>query len=433
VITDRELVSSLKIAVGDRLQEWVSAGQRNGATPDADDQRQFAITVATEQVRLVDRERLVRGQTQMAQGEVAMLVREVVAALFDAGGFTAVFDRPDMANLAVNGIEAYGELVTGETIPLGRIAASEAEVIELVQQLLSTQSRTSRTFNSAHPLVSAQLSNGMRLTASMEVSDSVSVSIRRAVLRNVSLAELVKLGTLTTLSADFLAAVVHGELNVVIGGGTNSGKTTMIRALCDEIPATDRLVVVEDAAELNLKHPIRHPDVVSLETRLPNVEGVGEVTLGELCKHALRMSPKRLICGEIRSGNEAMPVLSAMTTGNDGSMTTIHARTAENSLEKLRTLLGIAIGIDAPVAADLISQAVDIVLYLHQDRASGKRLVMSIREVTGHEGSQILTNAVFTRQSDGVLRPTATVSERLRERLLSVGFDPRRMITGLAS
>ena len=431
--TDRELISALKVAVGDRLQEWVAMAQRNGKPVDLDDQRQYAITVATEQVRLVDRERLVRGESQLDHGEATLLIREVVAALFDAGGFTAVFDRPDMANLAVNGIEAYGELVTGETIPLGRIAASEGEVVELVQQLLSTQSRTSRTFNSAHPLVSAQLSNGMRLTASMEVSDCVSVSIRRAVLRNVSLAELVRLGTITPLASDLLAAVVKAELNVVIGGGTNSGKTTMIRALCDEIPPTDRLVVVEDAAELNLKHPIRHPDVVSLETRLPNVEGVGEVTLAELCKHALRMSPKRLICGEIRSGNEAMPVLSAMTTGNDGSMTTIHARTAENSLEKLRTLLGIAIGIDAQVAADLISQAVDVVVYLHQDRTTGKRLVMSIREVAGHEGTKIQTNAVFSRQADGVLRPTGTVSERLRERLMLAGFDPRRMITGLAS
>ena len=140
-----------------------------------------------------------------------------------------------------------------------------------------------------------------------------------------------------------------------------------------------------------------------------------------------------LFRSEIRSGDEAMPVLSAMTTGNDGSMTTIHARTAENSLEKLRTLLGIAIGIDAEVAADLISQAIDLVVYLRQDRRTGKRLVMSIREVTGREGAQVLTNAVFTRGADGVLRPTGIVSERLRERLADAGFDPRRLLLGEAS
>jgi pilus assembly protein CpaF len=430
---DRALVSSLKVAVGDRLQEWTTSERRAGRVATPEDQRQFALSTAMDQVRLVDKERLVRGAGQLSTGEAALLAREVVAALFDAGGFTAVFDRPDMANLAVNGTEAYGELVTGEIVPLGRIAASQQEVVELIQQLLTTQSRTSRQFNSAHPLVSAQLSNGMRLTASMEVSDCVAVSIRRAVINDVTLEELVRLGTITAMAADFLRALVRAELNIVIGGGTNSGKTTFIRALCDAIPPTDRLVVVEDAAELNLKHPVRHPDVVSLETRLPNVEGVGEVTLAELCKHALRMSPKRLICGEIRSGLEAMPVLTAMTTGNDGSMTTIHARTAENSLEKLRTLLGIAIGIDAPVAADLISQAVDIVVYLNQDRVTGKRLVMSIREVTGHEGSQVLTNAVFTRHPDGQLRATGAISERLRERLGLAGFDPRRMLAGVAS
>jgi Flp pilus assembly CpaF family ATPase len=140
------------------------------------------------------------------------------------------------------------------------------------------------------------------------------------------------------------------------------------------------------------------------------------------------MSPKRLICGEIRSGDEAMPVLTAMTTGNDGSMTTIHARTAENSLEKLRTLLGISIGISAPVAADLISQAIDLVVYLKQDRHSGKRLVMSIREVTRCEESKVLTNAVFQRDPDGVLRPSSTMSERLRERLTDVGYDTRRLL-----
>jgi pilus assembly protein CpaF len=433
VIADRDLVASLKIVVGDRLQEWVAREQRAGKTHSRDDQRQCALSIAADQVRMVDKERLVAGREQMSPEESALLVREVISGLFDAGGFTGAFERPDMANLAVNGVEAYGELVTGEIIPLGRIAASEQEVIELVQHLLVTQSRTSRVFNSAHPLVSAQLANGMRLTASMEVSDSVSVSIRRSVIANVSLADLVKLGTITAQASDFLAACVRAELNMVIGGGTNSGKTTFTRALCDEIPASDRLVVVEDAAELNLKHPTKHPDVVSLEARLPNVEGAGEVTLGQLCKHALRMSPKRLICGEIRSGDEAMPVLSAMTTGNDGSMTTIHARTAENSLEKLRTLLGIAIGIDAEVAADLISQAIDLVVYLRQDRRTGKRLVMSIREVTGREGSQVLTNAVFARGADGVLRPTGTVSERLRERLADAGFDQRRLLLGEAS
>jgi pilus assembly protein CpaF len=429
---DRELVSQLKRTVGDHLQEWVTGLQRDGTVVSRDDQRQYAMTVSRDQVRLVEKERLVRGLAPMQNDEFQSLVREVIAALFDAGGFTAAFDRPDMANLAVNGVEAYGELMTGETIPLGKIAASTDEVIELVQQLLASQSRTTRIFNSAHPLVSAQLSNGMRLTACMEVSDTVSVSIRRSVIKHVSLAELVRLDTITTLVAEFFAAIVRAMLNVLCGGGTNSGKTTFLRALSDEIPSTDRLVVVEDAAELNLKHPVRHPDVVSLETRMPNVEGAGEITLGQLCKHALRMSPKRLICGELRSGDEAVHVCQAMTTGNDGSMSTIHSRSAENSLEKLGLLLAMSAGLDAPVAANLISQAVDLVVYLHMDRHTGKRLVMEVREVTGHEGSKVLTNAIFTRGRDGQLRPTGVLSDRLRERLIDVGFDPRKLMAGVA-
>ncbi len=430
---DRDLVSQLKRTVGDRLQEWVTATGRDGGPVGRDDQRQFAVGLARDQLCLFEKDRLVRGLATMPADEFQALVREVVAALFDAGGFTAAFDRPDMANVAVNGLDAYGELVTGEVIPLGRIAASTDEVISLVQQLLVTQSRTARVFNSAHPLVSAQLSNGMRLTACMEVSDTVSVSIRRSVIRHVSLTELVRLGTITGPASEFFAAGVAAELNYMVGGGTNSGKTTFLRALADEIPRDDRTVVVEDAAELNLKHPVRHPDVVSLETRQPNVEGAGEVTLAQLCKHALRMSPKRIICGELRSGDETLPVLQAMTSGNDGSMSTIHARTAENTLEKLSLLLGMAAGLDGPVAANLIAQAIDIVVHLHFDRHSGKRVVTEVREVTGYEGSKILTNAVFARTKDGQLRPTGTVSERLRERLADVGFDTRRLTLGAAS
>ncbi len=432
MIADRELVSEVQTWVGDRLQEWVVAHQRAGRDVGRDDQRQFALSVAADKVRQLDKERLVSGRAQLDADSARVLIREVISGLFDAGGFTAVFERPDMANLAVNGTEAWGELVSGELVPLGRIAASEAEVVALVQHLLTTQSRTARVFNTAHPLVSAQLTNGMRLTAAMEVSDCVAVSIRRSVIAEVDFATLVRWDTLTADAAAFMDAAVRAELNVLVGGGTNSGKTTFVRACAAAIPPSDRLVVVEDAAELNLKHPVRHPDVVSLEARTANVEGAGEVTLAQLCKHALRMSPKRLICGEIRSGDEAMPVLTAMTTGNDGSMTTIHARTAENSLEKLRTLLGISIGISAPVAADLISQAIDLVVYLRQDRTSGKRLVMSIREVTGCEESKVLTNAVFARGSDGVLRASSTVSERLRERLADVGYDTRRLLSAAA-
>ena len=136
MIADRDLVASLKVAVGDRLQEWVAREQRAGKTRGRDDQRQFALSIATDQVRMVDKERLVVGRDQMAPEESALLVREVISGLFDAGGFTGAFERPDMANLAVNGVEAYGELVTGEIIPLGRIAEVD-EVANLVAYLCS--------------------------------------------------------------------------------------------------------------------------------------------------------------------------------------------------------------------------------------------------------------------------------------------------------
>jgi pilus assembly protein CpaF len=427
---DRQLISDLRLLVGDRLQEWVALRQRDGTTTSRDDQRQYAGTVAREQLTLVERQRMQQGQAPLNEQGFNAIVREVIAALFGVGGLQAILDRPDVANVFVHGTTAIAETTSGEVLRCGQVANSEEELVESVQQLLVAQSRTARQFNGAHPMVSAQLESGLRLTATMEISDRVSLAIRRPTINHVTLARLVELETFTDVAAAFSRALVQGEFNIVVSGGTNSGKTTFVRALCEEIGPDERLIVVEDAAELQLFHPVRHPNVVSLESREANVEGVGEITLGELAKLALRMSPKRVIVGECRGGAEVVAMLSAMTQGNDGSMCTLHADSADAALSRLRMYLGFSHQTPGDIAADMIGQAVDFVFHLARRRRDQRRIVTSIREVTGSEGTVVSSNEVFALDDRGLLRPTGVLSDRSREILADVGYDTRALLHG---
>ena len=427
---DRSLISQLRLTVGDLLQEWVAERQRHDVVVSRDDQRAYAGTIARDQLSIVERQRMQQGEQPLTPEMFNRLLREVLAALFGVGGLQAILDRQDVANIYVHGVTAIAETMSGEVLHCGQIAETEAELIESVQQLLASQSRTSRQFNSSHPIVSAQLHSGLRLTGTMEVSDKVSLAIRRPTLHHVTLAELVLLGTLTDQAAEFCSAAVTAECNIVVGGGTNSGKTTFVRALCEPIGPDERLVVVEDAAELNLFDAVRHPNVVSLESREANVEGVGEISLGELARTALRMSPKRVIVGECRGGPEVVAMLSAMTQGNDGSMCTIHADSADGALRRLRMYLGFSHGTPGDIAADMIGQAVDLVIHVQRRRSDGRRIVTSIREVTGAEGNVNTSNEMFVHDPARGLISTGLVSDALRARLDEVGYDTRRLLGG---
>jgi pilus assembly protein CpaF len=429
-LMDRQLISDLRLTVGDRLQEWVAQHQREGAPKSREDQRHYAGAVARDQLTIVERQRMNQGQSPLPPESFNAIVLEVISALFGVGGLQAILDRPDVANVFVHGTSAIAETTSGLVLHCGEIANSEAELVESVQQLLNAQSRTSRQFNSGHPTVSAQLSSGLRLTATMEVSDKVSLAIRRPTIAHVTLSRLVELGTITDQASEFCRALVQGEFNLVISGGTNSGKTTFVRALADEIGPDERLVVVEDAAELCLFDPIRHPNVVSLEAREANIEGVGEVSLGALAKLALRMSPKRVIVGECRGGDEVVAMLSAMTQGNDGSMCTLHAESAEGALLRLRMYLGFSHGTPGDIAADMIGQAVDFVFHLARRRRDQRRVITSIREVTGSERNVVSSNEVFALDSSGILRPTGVLSDQAREILADTGYDTRKLLAG---
>jgi len=316
---------------------------------------------------------------------------------------------------------ADGREVVGQPV-----AESDDELVELVQILGAYSGLSSRPFDSANPQLDLRLPDGSRLSAVMDVCTRPAVSIRRASLSRVHLDDLVQYETVTPEMAAFLSAAVAARKNIMIAGATNAGKTTLLRALANEIPPAERLVTVERALELGLgEYTDLHPNVVAFEERLPNSEGMGHVSMAELVRRSLRMNPSRVIVGEVL-GDEIVTMLNAMSQGNDGSLSTIHANSSIEVFNRISTY-AIQSAERLPVEATtmLIAGAIDFVVFVekHNDFASGGRLrryVGSIREVNGVDG-RVLSSEVFAAGPDGVGVPSAPISclDDLRE----VGYD----------
>jgi pilus assembly protein CpaF len=227
--------------------------------------------------------------------------------------------------------------------------------------------------------------------------DGPVVSIRRFAVVPLKIEDLLAFKTLTPEMANILQGLAKAKINMLISGGTGSGKTTMLNIMSAYIPATERIVTIEDAAELQLQQP----HVVRLETRPPNIEGKGEVTQRALVKNALRMRPDRIILGEVR-GAEAVDMLQAMNTGHEGSLATIHANTPRDALSRLENMIGVA-GLNLPIKAarQQISSAITALIQIGR-LADGKRKVMSIQEITGMEGEIITMQEIYAFRQTGV-------------------------------
>jgi pilus assembly protein CpaF len=289
--------------------------------------------------------------------------------------------------------------------------ASDEEVRSLIARIVS---RAGRRIDDSSPAVDVRLPDGARLHAIMPpLARRPCLTIRRHRLVAENLDELVSLGTVSTQLAGFLRQAVEGGLNVLVSGGTASGKTTTLNALGAAIPGAERVVTIEETAELQLED--RLPDCVALETRFANVEGLGRIGVRELVRHALRMRPTRIVVGEVR-GPEALDMLSAMNTGHEGSMGTIHANSARQALSKLRTYVLMAEEhLTAEVANEMIAETIDVVVHLHLDQRSGSRRVVQVAEVAGLEGGRVLVNDLFRLEAGEVVR--TGVRPRFSDRL----------------
>jgi Flp pilus assembly CpaF family ATPase len=429
-VIDHDLVRRLRISVAERLGAQRRADASTGAPAmTADDEREFARSLIVQVLEDHARGEIADGRTPPSVDEEEMLAGAVHSALFGVGRLQPLLDDPEVENIDINGCDrVFVGFSDGREELVDPVADTDEELVELVQILGAHSGLSSRPFDNANPQLDLRLPDGSRLSAVMGVCARPTVSIRRARLGKVFLTDLVGTGTMSQEVADFLSAAIAARKNIMIAGSTNAGKTTLLRALANEIPPGERLVTVERALELGLgEFPDLHPNVVSFEERLPNSEGVGAISMAELVRRSLRMNPSRVIVGEVL-GDEIVTMLNAMSQGNDGSLSTIHAN---SSMEVFNRIATYAIQSQERLPIDathmLISGALDFVVFMRKrnDYATGGRLVRyveSIREVTGVDG-RVLSSEVFAPGPNGVAVAHAPV-ECIAD-LEAAGYAPR--------
>lgn len=355
------------------------------------------------------------------------VITEVLNSVFGLAGLQPLIDDPAIENININGCDrVFLRYADGTRTTAPPVAATDAELEELIRTLAARSSAEERRFDRGAPSVNLQLPDGSRLFAVMALTGGgrPSVSIRRHRFLAIDLPQLRRLGMIDPDLQRFLAALVRARKNLLITGGTAIGKTTLLRGLASAIDPSERLVTIEDAFELGLdRDPSVHPDVVALQAREPNIEGKGAISQAELVRWALRMSPDRVIVGEIR-GPEVVPMCNAMSQGNDGSMATLHASSSRIAFTRLAAYA--AQGPERlPLEATnlLIASAVHFVIHLAES-TDHTRVVSSIREVVDADERQIISNEVYRPGPDRRAVPAASLRTGTLDELVAAGFDP---------
>jgi pilus assembly protein CpaF len=376
-------------------------------------------------VRIVVNEQLKAEDAPLSPNERIQLERQIADDILGYGPLEPFLHDPTVTEVMVNG---YDSLYIERA---GRIEETEASFLDdahLLRIIDRIVSQVGRRVDESSPMVDARLPDGSRVNAIIPPLSlrGPSLTIRKFAREAYSLESLVGLGTLTGPTADFLAQCVRGKLNILISGGTGTGKTTLLNAVSANVPSGERIVTVEDAAELRLQQ--RH--VVSLESRPPNVEGEGEVRIRDLVRNALRMRPDRIIVGEVR-GAEALDMLQAMNTGHDGSLTTIHANSARDALHRLEMLVLMA-GVELPVKAIREQVAGGFDLLIHITRlVDGSRRITQITEISGMEGDVVTLQDLFVARSPELRATDAPLVEPLRSTGLRPGFLSKLKANGV--
>jgi Flp pilus assembly CpaF family ATPase len=422
--TERALIDAIQARVGDLLAGWVNDQARAGQSPDVADRREYLKVLVKRELEQNNARLLTVGSGALDEQTRSRIAAEVVARLTGAGALQLLMERDDWSDIHVIGTEVFIDHVDGTRSQFGHIASSTKDVAELIRKLAATSGQTSRQFNSSNAILSMSLGSGERLTAIGEIVDSgVTCTIRRNATPLLRFDDMVAQHNMTALAGQFMKAAVRVRLNWVVSGGTGTGKTTFLRAAAQEFGADERIVTIEDAFELRLRDD-RLRNVVALETREANIEGAGAITMVELAKAALRLSPTRVMLGEVR-GAECESFIDACTQGQSGSCCSVHADSSDAAPYRLRWLLAKAMPNMTPGSlTDAVSQAIEVVV--HIQKHGRDRRVTSIREVTGFEGEIFKSNEIFTWSGAG-LEPTGALSEKLRHKLATVGFDASQL------
>jgi Flp pilus assembly CpaF family ATPase len=422
---NEELVRRIRSAVAGGLTERTTVAMGNGGRRlDADDQAALARSLIDDELEKHARDCISRNEPVLTADEEASLAQAVYDRIFQLGRLQPLLDDERIMNIHANGCDVvFVEYADGTKISWSPIASSDAELIELLREIGRRHGLSEREFNASRPQLNLQLPDGSRLFATAWVCGRPCLAIRRHRYLKVDLADLEGLGAIDRGISSFLAAAIRSRKQLMIAGATGAGKTTMLRALASAIPPEERIVTIETELELGLdRYPELHPDCVALEAREANVEGVGEVTAAELVRMSLRMNPDRVIVGEVR-GDEVIPMLNAMSQGNDGSMCTIHTDSSGGVFRKL-ALYAMQSPERLPMDATLLlaSAAIDLLVFIA--KTSEGRFVSSIRQVTGFDGKQVLTNELFRPGPDGRAVPGTPIPADLLNELVRVGYDP---------
>jgi pilus assembly protein CpaF len=360
------------------------------------DEAELAARVRRTLQNLLDAE-----QTLMGRAERTRIADEVSDEILGHGPIEPLLRDPDVSEIMVNGADQIWVERSGRLYPVEKSFTDNDHLRRTIDKIVS---RIGRRVDEASPMVDARLPDGSRVNAVLPpvALDGPMLTIRKFAADPLTMQDIVGFGTLTAATAYLLAACVRARLNILISGGTGSGKTTLLNVLSSFVPADERIVTIEDAAELQL----RQEHVVRLEARPPNVEGRGEVTARDLMRNALRMRPDRIIVGEVRDG-AALDMLQAMNTGHDGSLTTLHANSPRDALSRIETMVLMA-GFDMPQRAirEQAASAIDVIV--HQTRLrDGSRRVTHITEVAGMESDIVTLQDVFVFDAaSGALWPT---------------------------
>lgn len=345
----------------------------------------------------------------LSRAERMRMFEAIAADILGFGPLESLLADDDISEIMVNGpkqvyIEKRGKLIKSDVV-----FQNDEHVLRVIDRIVSP---LGRRIDESSPMVDARLPDGSRVNAVIRPLSLIGpvITIRKFRKESLTIQDLIRFGTLTEEMAEFLSACVRARLNIVVSGGTGSGKTTTLNVLSSFIPEDERIITVENAAELQL----RQDHVVTLESRPPNVEGRGEITIRDLVINCLRMRPERIVVGECRGG-ETLDMLQAMNTGHDGSMTTIHANSPRDSVARIETMCLMA-GMDLPTRAIREQIASAIELIVQQARLKdGSRKIVAITEVQGMEGDVVVLQDIFTFEQTGLdekgkivgtLRPT---------------------------
>jgi pilus assembly protein CpaF len=324
------------------------------------------------------------------------MVEELIDEIFGFGPLQSLMNDPAVSDVLVNGchnvyVERNGML---EATPVK--FANDEHLLRFIQRLVG---RAGRRIDEVSPMVDAKLPDGSRLNAVIPplALRGPTLSIRRFKTQVLLLEDMVRIGSLAAEMADFLVAAVRARVNLVISGGTGAGKTTLLNNLSRFIPASERVITIEQTAELQLQQA----DVVALEMRPPNIEGKGEISQRELLRNSLRMRPDRIIVGEARGG-EVLEMLQAMNTGHDGSMSTLHANDTRDALHRLEMMIALS-GVDLPIHIARQYIASGIQLFVHIARLStGERKILRVSELVGVQGGEYAIEDIFVYRGTGV-------------------------------